>query len=553
MQALTIAIGPVGVAYFGQSLLSADLTRTLAGLTPPNRGIDAPGFETHGFGTKDVYSNIHIDLSNGAFGNFKPAYGTLVQHAGGRFQVALSAADFVVNYSWNETWHTRTYSYASRFPPPPYDKDHAAGPFGYPPHFQSLAVQLVLAFAYDQATKAYDVTVDGVTATPSGVTPNVPAASVIQNEDQQCFSSHVSDATAGAVASIDFKNPIARLFGSLFKSIPASGHLTPDIVYDFAVGDSPLTFPGDHGLAVGVTGTVTYKGEAYPGKPPPALAVPPVPTDANHLRVYVSSYEFDALNWAFFKAGALTYTLNPDDLPDPDTLKVKTYVSAIPVLKPYQAFAMQAQVTPKQASTTAFQLVWEFTKQAMQVLQQQLPAGEYQKVLNLDGNNYVAQTDLDADLAAVGVQDPNYVSIVERATRTMGMAVKHSLEFKLTIQNSAPSPPNLVFDLARTDVLENLSLGASGNAQTLKYDFKKVDATATFVSTTIPRFDSHEFGTTIWPIVGEPRYDEELTKIGHGTGVPLPIMQGFHFLFEQAQLSIQDGYVSVLAQVQFTT
>jgi hypothetical protein len=134
----------------------------------------------------------------------------------------------------------------------------------------------------------------------------------------------------------------------------------------------------------------------------------------------------------------------------------------------------------------------------------------------------------------------------------MGMVVRHSLEFTLTIQNGAPSPPNLVFDLARTDVLQNLSLGATGNAQTLKYDFKKVDATATFVSTTIPRFDAKDFGTTIWPIVGEPRYDEELTKIGHGTGVPLPIMQGFHFLFEQAQLSIQDGYVSILAQVQFT-
>lgn len=550
MQALTIAISPVGVAYFGQSLLAADLTGTLAGLKPPDRGMDAPGFDTHGFGWKDEYSRIRINLSNGGFANFKPAYGSLVQQAGGRFQVALSAANFDVNYSWNETWHTKHWSYG-RFPPPPYDQDHSAGPFGYPPHFASLAVQLVLAFAYDQATKAYDVTVAGVTATPSGVTPNVPAASVIQNEDQSCFSSHVSDATAGAVASIDFKSPIANLFGTLFKSIPASGHLTPDIVYDFAVGDSPLTFPGDQGLAVGVTGTVTYKGEAFAGKPPSALAVPPVPTDANHLRVYVSSYELDALNWAFFKAGALTYTLHPDDLPDPDTLKVKTYVSAIPVLKPYQAFAMQAQVTPKQASTTAFQLVWEFTKQTMQALQQQLPAGEYQKVVNLDGNNYVAQADLDADLAAVGVTDPNYVAIVERATRNMGMVVKHSLEFTLTIQNGAPAPPNLVFDLARTDVLQNLSLGTSGNAQTLKYDFKKVDATATFVSTTIPRFDSHDFGTTIWPIVGEPRYDEELTKIGHGTGVPLPIMQGFHFLFEQAQLSIQDGYVSILAQVQF--
>jgi hypothetical protein len=550
MQALTVAISPVGIGYFGQSLLAADLTAALGRLKPPDHGIGPLKFSTAGAGWSQECTKIYIDLSNGGVANFKPAYGSLVQQAGGRFQIALSAANFDVNYSWNERWHDNSCTY-SEWGPNCTDKDKTAGPFSYPPHFQGLAVQLVLAFAYDRATKAYDVTVDGVTATPSGVTANVPAASVIQKEDQQCFSSHVSAATAGAVASIDFKSPIATLFGSLFKSIPASGNLTPDIVYGFEVGDSPLTFPGDKGLAVGVTGTVTYKGEPYLGKPPPALAVPPLPTDANHLRLYVSSYELDALNWAFFKAGALTYTLHPDDLPDPDSLKVKTYVSAIPALKPYQAFAMQAQVTPKQPSTTAFQIVWEFTKQAMQVLQQQLPAGDYQNVMNLDGNNYVAQADLDADLAAVGVQDPKSVATIKRVTQTMGMVVKHNLEFTLTIQNGAPSPPNLVFDLARTDVLQNLSLGTSGNAQTLKYDFKKVDATAMFVSSTIPKFDKLDFGTSIWPIIGEPRYDEELTKLGHGTGIPLPIMQGFHFLFEQAQLSIQDGYVSILAQVQF--
>jgi hypothetical protein len=551
VQAITIAIGPVGIGYFGQTLLASDLTATLARLKPPDHEIGPLKFTTSGAGWSEECTNIYIDLSNGGFGSFKPAYGGLAQQAGGSFQVALSAANFGVSYSWNERWHENFCTYPDGGWPRCTERDKSGGPFSYGPHFAGLAVQLVLAFTYDQATNAYDVTVAKATASPSGVTPNVPARSVIQTEEQHCFSSQVSDATARTVAAIDFKTPIAALFGSLFKTIPASGHLTPDIVYDFAVGDSPLTFPGDQGLAVGVTGTVTYKGERYPGKPPSSLPVPPVPTDANHLRLYVSSYELDALNWAFFKAGLLSYVVNPDDLPDPDVLKVKTYVTLIPALKPYQAFAMQAQVTPKQPSTTTFQVVWELTKEAMQVLQKQLPAGEYQKLTGLDGNNYVAQADLDADLADAGL-GTQYVAIVERATRTMGMVVKHNLEFKLTIQNNKPPLPELVFDLVRTDVLQNLSLGASGNAQTLKYDFKRVDAKATFVSTNIPKFDKQSFGDTIWPLVGEPRYDEELTKIGHGTGVPLPIMQGFHFLFDQAQLSIQDNYVSVLAQVHFT-
>jgi len=35
------------------------------------------------------------------------------------------------------------------------------------------------------------------------------------------------------------------------------------------------------------------------------------------------------------------------------------------------------------------------------------------------------------------------------------------------------------------------------------------------------------------------------------TGVPLPIMSGFQFLFSQAELSVQDGFVSIKSQVQY--
>lgn len=551
MQAITIAIGPVGVAYFGQTLLAADIVGALGRLAPPNRTIPAPDFRETGFGYSNDYSKIRIELSNGGFSGFTPQYGGLSQRAGGKFQVALSAANFGVNYNWNESYHEHPCSYGRGGHCT--DDDKSAGPFTYPPHFGGLAVQLQLAFTYDQPSNSYEVTVAGVTAAPSGVTPNVPAGSVIQKEDQQCFASHVSDATAGAVASIDFGTPIAALFGRLLKSIPASGHVTADIAYEFAVGDSGLTFPGDQGLAVGVTGAVTYKGERFPGKPPPPLPVPPVPTDANHLRAYVSSYEFDALNWAFFKAGLLNYTLNPDDLPDPDVLKVKTYVTYdSAAFKPYASFAMQAQITAKQAPTTSFEPVWELSKGVMAALQQKLPASIYPKLSGLDGNNYVAQADLDDDVKGAGVTDPSYLAIIEQTARTMGMVVHHDLEFKLMIQNGDPAPPNVVFDVVRTDILQNLSLGVSGGAQTLKFDFVHVDHDAKFVSTTIPKLTARDFGAFIWPGVGERTYVDELQKIGRNTGVPLPIMQGFHFLLDNALLSIQDGYVSVLAQVQFT-
>jgi hypothetical protein len=137
---------------------------------------------------------------------------------------------------------------------------------------------------------------------------------------------------------------------------------------------------------------------------------------------------------------------------------------------------------------------------------------------------------------------------IEKAAHATGMVLTQDLEFTLTIENGAASEPNLVFDVERTDILSALRLGTSGTAQTLLFDFAHVGYAATFVSTTIPAFKSAEFADLVWPTAGEPRYDEALALVGK-TGSPLPIMSGLHFVFEQAQVSIQQGYVSILAEV----
>ncbi len=548
MQAITVAIGPVGVSYFGQSLLASELVGALGRLAPPPRSLTAPDFRKPEVGGYEDFSQIKINLSNGGFSAFAPTFGALQQQPGGRFQVAMGASNFDVTYDWNESFHDNACSTGRFGHCTPFDK--TAGPFAYRPHFGRLGIQLTLGFKYDQPSNAYDVTVVGVNASPSGVTPNVPPGSVIQNEDQQCFASHVSDATANAVSSIDFGAPIAALFGPLFKSIPASGHLTQDIAYDFSVGDSGLTFPGDQGLAIGVTGAVTYRGERYPGTPPAALPVPPVPTDANHLRAYVSSYEFDALNWAFFKAGLLHVTVDPHDLPDADVLKVDNYTDLVPALKPWAGLAMQAKIAPKDAPKTSFQAVWVFSTDVMAALKEKLPASVYKQLGGIDGSTYVAEADLDAALKVARVTDPGNITTIKRAGQSMGMVVRHNLEFTVTIQTGDADPPNMIFDVDRVDVLRNLGLGVSGGAQTLKFTFGHAKAVAKFVSATIPDVDGPSFGF-LWKNAGELPYDTELGKIGGDTGVPLPIMQGFHFLFDHAQLSVQEGYVSVLAQVEF--
>jgi hypothetical protein len=101
--------------------------------------------------------------------------------------------------------------------------------------------------------------------------------------------------------------------------------------------------------------------------------------------------------------------------------------------------------------------------------------------------------------------------------------------------------------------MDNLGLGVTGNAQTMKFGFRRVKAQATFISSTVPGLTKEVgqyFGVLIWPVSGEPRYTATLVAMGQ-TGVPIPIMSGFQFLFQEAQLSIQTGFVSILAKVAY--
>jgi len=552
MQTITFAIGTSGIQYFVQQMLVKDLATALSNLKPPAREISVPEFSTQGFGWSAFISAVVINLSNGSLSEFSPSFQALVQNANGQFSLTLVANNFSVHYSWAESYYECLTSIGAGSSPNT-KCFSGSGSYHYSPEFASLNVPVVLQFQYNKTTSSYDVTVVSANCTTAGESANIPSGSVIQNEDPDCFSGHVSDATASAVSAIDFSTPINSIFPPLLHSIPASGQLTTDITYEFALGDSGLTFPGDSGIAVGVTGRVSYKGTFYSATPPAALPLPPIPTDKlHHLQTYVSDYEINALHWAYFQAGLLSATVQASDLPDPDALKVRTYVPAIPAFKPFASFAMQAQINPKEPPSASFQLVYELTTSVMTLLQQQLPSNVYQQVSGLSGNAYVKQADLETDLSGAGVSS-TYLAQIEKAARAMGMAVIHNLEFTLTILNGETTPPVLVFDLLRTDILTNLGLGLSGTAQTLKYAFLKTTtpgAVATFVSTTVPKFDKQDFGDMIWPIAGEPQYDQTLQQLGQ-TGVPLPIMQGFQFLFEEAVLSIQQGYVSVLANVEF--
>jgi hypothetical protein len=547
MQALSVAIGPAGVDYFTRRLVAGDLQNYMAKTRPPDNELPIRDIKDFGFGYTVTYSKIKIFLREGSLSSFTPAFQGIDQLANGRFAVVLLATNFQAHYKWHESYHEFFCSTGGRFPV--CHGNDRTGNYDYSPAMGSLKTDLVLGFEHNRGTNTYEVKVVRATGHAADVTPNIPSRSVIQNEDKRCFTAKVSDVTAASVSKIDFNKPISQVFPPLLKSISGSGQLTPDIFYDFGVGDSGLCFPADNkGIMIGVTGKVRYKNEEYPGTPPSALPVPPPPIDQYHLNVYVSDYEMNALHWAYFRAGLLNITVTPSQLPDPDVLKVKTYTQLIPELKPYAAFSMNAVVAPKEAPVASFQEVYEFMGDAMERLHERLPSNIYQLILNIEGDGYVSVEDLHESLRALGIPQ-QYDEIIQLATKERGMVSRQNIGFTLIIQNGTPEQPNIVFSVVRTDILTELGLGVTNKAQTMKYTFKKVSSKATYVSSTIPRFPGDRI-EIIWAVAGEPRYSETLQKMG-ATGVPIPIMSGFQFLFQEAKLSVQTGFVSILAKVEF--
>ncbi|MGW8970065.1 hypothetical protein [Streptomyces platensis] len=555
MQTLTVAIGPAGIDFFTQHYVKDVLANDLKDMAFPDHDVsDIASFDIANSGALVIScEKLDVKLTDGKLEGFEPVYQGVKQQVNGTFTLTYDAEGFSVPYKWTETWTKDTFTARTGHDYQPQGPDT----FDYHPSIGKLDTSVTVSFTYNAGRNTYDITYQNSTATPSDSKTAPPGDSVIQHEKEFWGGEHLNTDAVAAIGGVEFAKPVENAINPMLASIPASGKLTDDITFDFAIGDSQLTFPGDNGITIGVTGEVTYQGTPYPGPHPVALPVPTPPTDDHHLEVYVSDYTVGALHWAYWKAGKLDFTLTPKDIPDPDSLKVDTYLTLVPALKPYKGCTMTAQVTPLPLphqdlpQTYAFAQVYEFTAETEKILQQQLPSDVYNKVLkHMDGNAYTKVSDLTTDLSDLKISEEYYAAI-EKATTVMGMVVTQNLEFTLTIEDDEEKP-KIVFDLLRTDILRDLKLGATGNAQTMQYSFHKVMFQATLKSSDVPHIDPTAFGTTVWPIVGEPHYDQVLEDLG-SKGVALPIVQDFTFLFDQAVLSIQEHYVSVLADVRYKT
>jgi hypothetical protein len=196
-------------------------------------------------------------------------------------------------------------------------------------------------------------------------------------------------------------------------------------VFKFNEGDAPLACPDNAGIALGVTGNVTWQGNAYAGGTPPKLAIPSIPA-SNHVRFLVADYEFNELFWAWFKDGRLNSTITAAQVPDHGMLNTNYYKSGSlhPLSDTYPNHQMTVGVTPQAPPTVTFQAAYQLTYGDNGVLTTQeaaLPASSYQALSTLKGSVYLSQADYATALQ--NTLDPAgapYIPQIEQASMVTG-------------------------------------------------------------------------------------------------------------------------------------
>jgi hypothetical protein len=112
--------------------------------------------------------------------------------------------------------------------------------------------------------------------------------------------------------------------------------------------------------------------------------------------------------------------------------------------------------------------------------------------------------------------------------------------------------PVLTYNISETDTLDAFVLAHSGTTQTLQFVPTIIPTltTATFVSSPFHEINVSGF-PWIYNIALRKVFAQAATAVGKA-GVALPRIQGFNFLFDNAQIALVQGYASVLTDVMHT-
>ena len=179
-------------------------------------------------------------------------------------------------------------------------------------------------------------------------------------------------------------------------------------------------------MSLGVTGNVTWQGNAYSGGTPPSLGLPSMPT-SNDVHFYAADYEFSELFWAFYNDGQLDTTITASQLTDKTLLYTDTYADTTlgPLAHWYPHLWMTLGVTPQSPATVTFQSVYELVYGDNGVLarqQMQLPVNIYTSLQSLQGSVYLTQASYESALqSALGSNvDPKTLQQIVDASVVIG-------------------------------------------------------------------------------------------------------------------------------------
>jgi hypothetical protein len=420
MQGLTLAISPAGIELLTKQLLVGMVTGQLSGITPQNvtaQPSDIERFEP-GAGTYD-YTGITISLTGASVSGFSLAFQSLTQNANGQFTWVLAASNVTVNYA---TWHeVAQYTWTDIY------GNSSPGQVNATFYNYTLGIQnvtLTVPVTLSQQANDYTLNVGQVQVASSGYSPHIPNGSIMSYGPGEMES--VDSATITSLETVDFQTPVGNAISNACLTIPASGKLTPDIVFDFNAGDTPLAFPNNAGMSLGVTGNVTWQGKAYSGGTPPSLSMPSMPT-SNDVHFYAADYEFSELFWAFYNDGRLNTTITASQLTDKTLLYTNTYASTslAPLPKKYPGLWMTLGVTPQSPATVTFQNVYELIYGDNGVLatqQMKLPVNIYTSLQSLQGSVYLTQASYESALqSALGSNvDPTTLQQIVDASVVIG-------------------------------------------------------------------------------------------------------------------------------------
>ncbi len=482
MQAITLSINKKGIAYLADNIAASAAIKFISKMTPPDIaiGVDAfsPPPDMSGY---YIFRNVSIRLLKGQLSQHRAVLEGIKlvkvsSGVGAKFELCFAIKDLSAHYQWLESYHlfwkmTRSGEHKNQVT----DKGERSSRYKFSPLFTSLNINAVLKFSFRAATRGYEVEESAIAARADTSRHNIPQDSILQVQPRLCFNDEVRRATTKMIDDLRLGDYLCAIFNKTFSSIPASGRLSEDMIFDFSfaseLAGTGLRYlhqksSGAEGLTFGISGGMQWldkMGQAHTyEEAPPNVPNPPIPEedDVFPINIYVSNYGINAALWAAYKNAEFNATLTPDDLKNPKLLHSNTYENIAPLFRYHRRIDMHLDIEPIAEPTTRFRQVLAFTAETMDLLKIKLPKEAFKKLEDLRG-----QTLLDSESLNQALKDSRLnaeqMTLVEDFSTTRGLILSHTVNFTITMLDDNAKHHKIDYEIELCACLNNFSLAPS--------------------------------------------------------------------------------------------